>query len=140
MNYAETAEVLGAIALYDARHVDEATIRAWHKMLHGFTLPDCLAAVEAHFRESTDYLLPAHIIRRVKSTRSRRLALAENPVLRYADEYDNDGKLQPDAQHKREHLRNLVANGQLTAKDYEQYRDGKIGLQQLDTRAKEITA
>lgn len=140
MNYEETGEVLGAIALYDARNIDEAMIMAWHKMLHPYTLPDCLAAVEAHFRESTDYLLPAHIIRRVKSTRSRRLALAENPVLRYADEYDSDGNLQPDAQHNREHLRNLIANGQLTPKDYEQYRDGKIDLQQLGTMAREITA
>jgi hypothetical protein len=140
MNYAETTQVLAAIQIYDARHVDEATVKAWHKMLHEFTLPDCLAAVEAHFRESTDYLLPAHIIRRVKSMRSRRLALAEHPVLRYADEYDDDGKPLPDAQHKREHLRNLVANGQLTPQDYEQYRDGKITLDQLGNRTREITA
>lgn len=139
MNYAETTQVLAAIQIYDARHVDEATIKAWHRMLHRFTLPDCLAAVEAHFYESTDYLLPAHVIRRVKSTRSRRLALAEHPVLTYADEYDDDGKPLPDAQRKRDHLRNLVANGQLAAKEYEQYRDGKITLDQLGTMAREIT-
>lgn len=140
MNYAETTQVLAAIQIYDARHVDEATIKAWHKMLHAFTLPDCLAAVEAHFRESTEYLLPAHIIRRVKQKRARRLELAENPVLNYHDEYDDDGNRLPDAKAKQEHLRTLIANGQLTAKDYEQYRDGKIGLQQLGTRAREITA
>lgn len=140
MNMTETSKVLAAIQIYDARHVDEATVKAWHKMLHRFTLPDCLAAVEAHFRESTDYLLPAHVIRRVKSMRSRRLDLAEHPVLRYVDEYDDDGNLLPDAKGKREHLRNLVANGQLTPQDYEQYRDGKISLDQLGNRAREITA
>lgn len=139
MNYDETAKVLAAIQIYDARHVDQATVKAWHKMIGRFTMQDCLNAVEAHFAESTEYLLPAHVIRRVKSIRSRRLALAENPVLNYDDEYDADGNRRPDAKRKHDHLINLVANGQLTAKQYELYRDGRISLQQLGALAKEIT-
>lgn len=140
MNYEQTAQVLAAIQIYDARHVDEATVKAWHQIIGRFTLPDCLAAVQAHFENSTDYLLPGHIVGRVKSVRARRLELAGTPVLTPADELTADGDPAPDRHRKQRELVNLVANGQITPEQYRAYADRRITFAQLRHGAKELTA
>lgn len=139
MNFDETSQVLAAIQIYDNRRVDDATVKAWHKMIGRFTLADCLAAVEQYFTTNTDWLMPAHIIRNVKAFRSRRIELAGNPVLNTADEYDEAGNRLPDAKRKQDHLVNLVANGQLDADQYKSYKSGRLTLQQLGNQARELT-
>lgn len=139
MNYQQTAEVLAAMQIYDNRRVDETTVKAWHRLLNRFTVLDCLNAVEAHYTESTDWLMPAHVIRRVKSIRSRRLQLAGSPVITPADEFAPDGSPAPDRDQKQKQLTNLIANGQISPAQYEQYRAGNHQLENLSRTAGELT-
>ena len=138
MNYSETAQVLAAMQIYDNRRVDETTVKAWHRVLRRYTLPDCLNAVEAHYTESTDWLMPAHIIRRVKSVRGRRLQLAGSPVITPADEFTPDGDPAPDRDRKQKHLTGLIANGQITPAQYDEYRAGNHQIEKLTRAAGEI--
>lgn len=140
MNIAQTAEVLAAVQLYDARKIDEATIKAWHRMLADYSLSDCLAAIEEHFKTSTDWMLPAHIIRRVKSVRARRLQLAGSPVLSPADELDADGRQLPDWKQKQDALRSLIANGDVSPAEYQQYQAGGLTLTDLMGKRQQIEA
>lgn len=72
MNLREVGALLALIATFDNRQVDEATLVAWSGVLDGtgVTLDECRAAVVKHFRESTAYLQPAHVIQGVKGMRA----------------------------------------------------------------------
>ena len=61
MTPTETANLLTLIKRYDNRKFDDATVIAWHHLLADLTYDHCVNAVTDHFRESTTYLLPAHI-------------------------------------------------------------------------------
>lgn len=63
MNLAEAAAVLAKAAAFDRRTVGEADILAWHDALGDLAAGDCLTAVTEHYRESTDWLMPAHVRR-----------------------------------------------------------------------------
>lgn len=84
MNLAEAAAVLAKAAAFDRRTVGEADILAWHDALGDLPAGDCLAAVTEHYRESTEWLMPAHV-RRIADTldRARRRKAREQ---READE------------------------------------------------------
>lgn len=138
MNFAETAEVLAAVQIYDSRRVDEATVRAWHKIIGRFTKEDCINAVVEHYTNSTDWLMPAHITGRVKKVRARRIELVEHPSLNYSDEYDVDGEPEPGAKQRQSWLVEGIANGDITADQYEQYRAKKISLDGLLAQTREL--
>lgn len=70
MNLAEASAVLAKAAAFDRRTVGEADILAWHDALGDLPAADCLAAVTEHYRESTDWLMPAHV-RRIADTLDR---------------------------------------------------------------------
>ena len=69
MTPAEAAALLTKIALLDGRTVSEATARAWAETLPDVTLPEALDAVPTHRRQSTEWLMPAHILRIVEEHR-----------------------------------------------------------------------
>lgn len=62
MNLTETNHLLTVVANIDNRRVDDATVVAWQELLSDLPLADCLTAVRSHFRESAEYLVPAHIV------------------------------------------------------------------------------
>lgn len=72
----ETGRILGEIALCDNRKVDVPMVAQWHRMIGGLAYPDTSQAVVEYFAESTDYLKPADLIRRVKAIRERRVTAA----------------------------------------------------------------
>ncbi|MFC9973596.1 hypothetical protein ACFVH6_22145 [Spirillospora sp. NPDC127200] len=76
MNVEETAKVVAEIALYDNRESDPATVAAWHRVIGDLDYDETLAAVVGHFRDSTEYLKPAHIRQRVKAARAARITAA----------------------------------------------------------------
>lgn len=76
MRLTDTAKVLALVSAVDRRVVDEATVAAWHDLIGDLPLADCLEAVRAHRRESTEYLLPAHVRARVVSVVRDRVARA----------------------------------------------------------------
>lgn len=139
MNFAETAEVIAAIQIYDNRKADEATVKAWHKIIGRFSKEDCMDAVVEHYTNSTDWLMPAHITGRVKKVRARRIELAGHPSLNYSDEYDIDGQRVSGAKYRQAELVEGIANGAITADQYEQYRAKKIMLESLLAQARPLT-
>jgi hypothetical protein len=74
MSTDDVVDLLSAITAYDNRNASAANVLAWAKAaeLGRWTLPEALDAVHAHFAESTDFLMPAHITTRVKATRQDR--------------------------------------------------------------------
>lgn len=90
MRFDETAAVLAKIKLGDNRQVDNAglVLNEWHDAIGDLDYLDAIAAVVLHRRESTDYLMPAHIrigARRAKEAREReqrkqRPAIAQSPI------------------------------------------------------------
>lgn len=86
MNIEETSKLLGLIQVIDNRRVDEATILAWAPLVADVEYGVAVEAVNLHWRESTAYLLPAH----VRANVARILGAEEHPQ----DEWGN--YLEPD--------------------------------------------
>jgi len=89
MSPADVTRLLAIIATFDNRRVEESTIAAWSAVFEGtpWTFAQCRQAVVNHFRESTDYLQPAHVIRgarivRDEEEREERRQRALNPPAR----------------------------------------------------------
>jgi hypothetical protein len=77
MNRSEIALLLGAVAARDRRTIGEADVLAWFEDLGDLGFEEARAAVSRHFRESTDYLMPAHIRQHVKVIRTETRKAAE---------------------------------------------------------------
>lgn len=78
MNIRETARLLGLAASYDNRNITDNAVVAWQAALSDVDFADGQAAVVRHFRESTDYLMPAHVRRGAEDVdRERRRAERE---------------------------------------------------------------
>lgn len=71
----EAFQLLTLASARDGRTVSASVARVWASDLSGIALPDAVAAVQQHFRESTDWLLPAHVVRNVARLRESRLPL-----------------------------------------------------------------
>lgn len=65
----ETAKVLAISAAYDNRNVTREHVRAWHLAIGDLFFPECAAAVTEHFKESTEWMKPAHVRRIVLAAR-----------------------------------------------------------------------
>lgn len=76
MTKTETALLLAQIAAFDHRTVGETDVEAWHAALDDTDYGDAQQAVIQHYRESTEWLMAAHIRAAVHRLRANRLALA----------------------------------------------------------------
>lgn len=74
MTREEVFDLLTYMAARDRRTVGKADVAAWFEDAGDLDYADAREAVRIHFRESTEWLVPAHIRRLVKSIRERRLA------------------------------------------------------------------
>lgn len=72
----ETAKILAFAAAYDNRNVTREQIRAWHLAIGDLFVNECAEAVTEHFKESTEWMKPAHVRRIVLGAR-REAALEE---------------------------------------------------------------
>jgi hypothetical protein len=77
MNRDDIADLLAIASSFDKRTVDPMMISTWLELLERFSKDECLDAVMAHQAESTEYLLPAHVIRRAKDKRNDLLDRAD---------------------------------------------------------------
>lgn len=68
----QTKMILAKAALIDNRTVDLAVIKAWHEVVGHLDYRDAMAGLDAHRAESTDYLMPAHLIAQAKKARRLR--------------------------------------------------------------------
>ena len=67
-------ELLASAAIYDNRTGGDADILAWMRAIGDLQYDDADAAVAAHYGETTERLMPAHVRARVKAARRDRLA------------------------------------------------------------------
>jgi hypothetical protein len=74
----EVIDLLTLMASYDRRKVGEADVAAWYAAVSDLPFGDGRDAVIAHYRESTDWIMPAHVRQRVAAVRSERLRAAGN--------------------------------------------------------------
>lgn len=87
MNPSDAAELLTLAAAFDRRTIGKADAIAWADALTGLDPNDCAEAIRAHFRDSTDYLMPAHVRRGVRKIRADRVRAADSSLL---DPHDVD--------------------------------------------------
>jgi hypothetical protein len=73
VNAIEAGELLGTCAAFDRRTTGPADALAWFKVLGDLPFADCEQAVIDHYQQNTDWIMPAHIRRRVMAMRARRL-------------------------------------------------------------------
>jgi hypothetical protein len=81
MTPADAADILTIAAAFDRRKIGKADAIAWADALHDLDVRDCVDAVRAHFRESTDYLMPVHVRQGVKRIRADRVRSANAAIL-----------------------------------------------------------
>lgn len=81
MNRQETHSLLTYVAAVDNRRFGDDTVIAWHGILADVHAADATEAVRRHFATSTDYLMPAHIVRLADEVRRER-----KRAIREADE------------------------------------------------------
>jgi hypothetical protein len=79
MNAEQAGQVLAKCASYDRRKTGDADTIAWYQVLGDLAYDDCIAAVIAHYGETTDWIMPAHIRNRVKEIRKQRIQDADMP-------------------------------------------------------------
>jgi len=79
MNRHEVIDLLTCAAHYDHRKPSNADTDAWELTMRDITLADGRVAVVAHYMETSDWLMPAHVRLRVRAIRRRRLAAAPMP-------------------------------------------------------------
>lgn len=71
MNKVEVAKLMTRASAMDNRIVTEEKVEAWFEVLHSVPYEFAVQAVNNHFKESTDYLLPAHIVAGARRARDR---------------------------------------------------------------------
>ena len=73
MKISEAAAILTKASSFDKRTVGEADAIAWAEALGDIRPQDAIAAVVAHFTESSEWLTPSHITKLVRQARRTRI-------------------------------------------------------------------
>jgi hypothetical protein len=73
VNKQQCATVLAKIQLGDNRQADKLTLDEWFDTIGHLAFDDAIAGVRMHRQESTDYLMPAHVIRNAHRASESRL-------------------------------------------------------------------
>lgn len=109
MKPTEAAALLTIAAAFDNRKADADAAKAWALLLDGLRFEDCRDAVVAHYRTSSEWLMPEKVIAGVKRIRSQRLRDFGpfTPPARFAD--DPAGELE-----WTKRTRERIADGELT--------------------------
>lgn len=76
MTPAEAQMLLGIAASFDNRKPSEEAATAWSVALDGIRFVDARDAIVAHYRASSDWLMPQKVIAEVRRIRSKRIAEA----------------------------------------------------------------
>jgi hypothetical protein len=135
MNIIETGMVLAKIQAFDNRNVDDATTIAWQEVLEPHTLQDALAAVSAYFRTNTAWIMPAHIVERVREVEQERVRQFRNGC--HLNRADEELTLTDRGGNWSESMRALnraAATGALTPAAYEAYQASEQTLASVLTR------
>jgi hypothetical protein len=133
MNIIETGMVLAKIQAFDNRNVDDATTIAWQEVLEPHILLDALAAVSDYFRTNSAWIMPSHIVERVRSMEEDRTRHFKNGYhLNRAD--DEKAMEHADWSDAMKRLGRAVRTGELTPAAYEAYQDAEAPLEAFLSR------
>jgi hypothetical protein len=77
MTKAEVALLLAAAAGRDRRTIGETDVLAWHEDIGDLDYADAREALRQHYRETTEWVMPAHIRRLVRQIRDERRRLEQ---------------------------------------------------------------
>lgn len=73
MKPTEAAALLTVAAAFDNRKPDADAAKAWAMALDGLPFTDCRDAIVTHYRQSSEWLMPAKVIAEVKKIRAKRI-------------------------------------------------------------------
>jgi hypothetical protein len=91
MTPSEVALVLSKAASYDRRTLGEADVAAWYEAIDDLALDTALAAVARHYRQTTEWLMPADVRRHAADIRREQgRQLRRSPVLALPSRYETD--------------------------------------------------
>lgn len=76
MNTQEAAALLSIAAAFDNRKPDPDAATAWAAALGDLRFVDCRDAIVAHYRTSSEWLMPNRVIGEVRRIRAKRIAEA----------------------------------------------------------------
>lgn len=134
MNFEETSMVLATVQVFDNRKVEEKHIIAWQEVLEPHALADCLIAVRDHYRLTDKWIMPSHIIERVREIERRRLDAVKYDI--HLNEIDwNQG----DWRENTAALHRGIATGMITPEQFEGYANGRTELSALLPTMKAVT-
>ena len=97
MDREQIARLLTQASLVDNRRITEAHVEQWWRILNGCTFEEAELAIVEHFRDSSEYLQPRHVMTIVKAKRqaaaeqrhSKQLEAAYTPKGDYPGRPDN---------------------------------------------------
>jgi hypothetical protein len=75
MDLDEVSELLALAALTDGRNVDDPVLEWWHELLAETDFLDAREVLKKHYRASTEYLMPVHIVQGVRELEAERFRL-----------------------------------------------------------------
>lgn len=93
MNDKELGNIVARIQAGDNRTVDRVTLSHWKETIGHLEFEDAREAVVRHFRESTEYLTPAHVTKLaafIRAARARQLT-DDELCAKYGPKYDVNG-------------------------------------------------
>jgi hypothetical protein len=125
MTPTQIATPLAYISSIDGRHTSTLMAEAWSDLIGGLDFEDAKSAVKDHYRDSADWLKPAHIVAGVKRIRAARIREVERHVL------DGHLTLRPadygtpaEEVKAMRRLRGWVASGRMGVREYVDYHGG----------------
>jgi hypothetical protein len=66
VNRDDAVKLLAIASAFDNRKPNEAQAIAWAEVLDGLDPRDCVEAIKGHYKESKEYLMPAHVVARAR--------------------------------------------------------------------------
>ncbi|MTE24856.1 hypothetical protein [Microbacterium sp. ZXX196] len=69
MNTREAFQLLTLASAFDGRTVDRETATVWAEVLVDIDLSAATEAMKAHYRDEGRWMMPAHVVQRVKQSR-----------------------------------------------------------------------
>lgn len=66
MNQTEVGKILTYVSAVDNRKLTKEAVLAWHQIIGDFVFEDAMEAVVRHFKESSGWLMPVHVVDGVK--------------------------------------------------------------------------
>lgn len=74
----ESVALLALASGFDNRKPDRETARAWTEALADVNYDDARTVIVSHYRESTDWIMPGHVVAGVRAIEAARVAAAPN--------------------------------------------------------------